>query len=77
MQDKALKELREELHGEYLNKYQLMTEFVTRKDNENQILRRKAELESEQRTRREWPVILAGAAVAATSVVSLIIQLTH
>lgn len=60
-------ELRDELHNRYLDKYQLMSEYLSRKENERA-------LEKAARSKREWPVILAGVCVALTSISSLLLQ---
>jgi hypothetical protein len=70
LRTKELEALRRTLKDEYLNKYQLMNEYITRKDNENHILRN-------ARERREWPVIVAGVVVSLTSIISLIVEITH
>lgn len=60
-------QLRAELHTDYLNKYQLQNEYLSRMENQRYI-------EATQKRKREWPVIAAGLLVACASVGSLILQ---
>jgi hypothetical protein len=74
IRNKELESLRTDLRKDYLNKYQLMNEFITRKENENLVLKRNAELENAGKIRREWPLIIGGCVVGISSVVSVILQ---
>lgn len=65
--EKDLKDIRDEIHNQYLNKYQLMTEYITRLENEKTI-------ERASRNKREWPVIAGAVVVAFASLGSLILQ---
>jgi hypothetical protein len=60
-------DLREELHIRYLDKYQTMNEYLSRRENEKY-------LDKMVEQKRQWPIVVGGVVVAASSVVSVILQ---
>lgn len=67
LQDKDLADIRQELRTRYMDKYQMMSEYISRKENE-------AYLEKASQLKREWPVILAGVVVGICAVAGVILQ---
>lgn len=57
--------LREELHGDYLDRHQLMNEYITRGEHQRHAA-----------VRREWPLILAGVLVALNGFLDTILMVT-
>lgn len=66
--EKQIEALENRLKSEYLNKYQLMSEYLSREENLRAIREQRQE-------RREWPVIIGGAVIAACTLANLILQL--
>lgn len=52
-----IRNLREELTKNYITKYEIMAEYLSRKENEQMI-------DKASQRKREWPVIVAGAVVS-------------
>lgn len=67
LQDKELAEIRQELRTRYMDKYQMMNEYISRKENEKY-------LEKVSQLKREWPVIVAGVVVGICAVAGVILQ---
>ena len=64
--EQGLAQLRMELREEYLDRAQLMNEYMPRAEH----LRRQEE-------RRQWPLVLATVAMALTSVANLAVLIGH
>lgn len=60
--EQGLNTLRMELHDEYLDRAQMMNEYVPRAEH----LRHRSE-------RREWPLIVATVTMAATSIANIVL----
>lgn len=67
LQDKDLADIRQELRTRYMDKYQMMSEYISRKENE-------AYLQKASQLKREWPVIVAGVVVGICAVAGVILQ---